>query len=86
MMTKIIFSIDYKGNGHILSVEDKDWIEKELIISADMDDNGIGLPVLEHGIYSADLIFYAGRGWLNGDVYDAESMDLENINKLFSNE
>jgi len=83
MITKIIFSIDYKGQGHILSVEDKDWIDKEVIICPEMDDNGIDVGInMEVGIYSADLMFDAGRGWLNGDVYDGESMNIENVIKL----
>lgn len=79
MKTQIIFSIDYEGNGHILSVEDKDWIEKQIIICPEMYDNGIDLTDMEAGIYSSDIIFDAGRGWLNGDVYESESLDLDNI-------
>lgn len=83
METKIKFSVDYKGNSHIIEVEDKSWIEKELIISADMDENGFGMAEnMEAGVYSAIAIFKNGRGWLNGDHYEYDDYDLKDIQKI----
>lgn len=85
--TEIIFSVDYEENGHILLVKDKSWIETELIISPNLDDNGFGLPKdFQVGIYKATAVFTEGKGWLNGDVYDSESYDLKDIEKIEINE